>query len=70
MGMDSDMAWEDYCDSESFAEEFVDLDVTCRFCGADGLMWLEDKQGWKLHETRTGLLHFCKRKSALDDFKD
>lgn len=42
--------------------------VMCKFCGKDGLEWVDDNGRWKLIIAHTGALHICDFKKIARDF--
>jgi hypothetical protein len=52
-------------DPSDFDEE--PREVTCKFCGKDGLHWHEG-QKWALVDAR-GAIHFCRGPAAPEEFE-
>lgn len=67
------VSWRDYCEPGPWDDderELEDFCVTCKYCGASGLEWVEIEEGkWRLINS-DGDVHSCARKSnPADDFK-
>ena len=62
--------WEDH-EFDPFLDEYPepdDFSVTCKYCGQDGLAWVDLFGGWRLVDS-DGDIHSCSRKStAKQDF--
>lgn len=53
--MDAEYYFDPYYDCQE------DFEVTCKYCGATGLEWVELPQGWRLADA-DGNLHRCHQK--------
>lgn len=43
-----------------FDEYYEGADVSCKYCGERGLMWFQQRDGWRLFDEH-GELHSCRR---------
>lgn len=60
------MASEDYFDPYDWDDD-QDEEARCKFCGKDGLHWVETQDGYRLF-TKGGKRHFCPSDVTPDDF--
>ena len=58
--MDAEYYFDPYYDTQE------DIGVTCKYCGAEGLEWVQLPQGWRLADC-DGNLHHCHQKDDPAD---
>ena len=60
------MAAEDWIDDWFPEDDERGVDITCKFCGKDGLLWDECRGVWRLYDLSTGEYHNCPERSRAD----